>query len=71
MDGHLSLKHSKVEVMLIIGANNKNLNDAEKSEIIKRKLNIYVKKEEKLNFQKLNHQVKLYYWNQEGTVINA
>ena len=45
-----------MELTLIIHANNKNLNDIEGSEIIKRALDIYLKetKKKKLNIQKLN-----------------
>ena len=61
-----------MELMLIIGTNN-NMNDVERSEIIVRTLNIYfkMKKEERLNFQKVNHQVKLQCWNQKRTAMNA
>ena len=38
------MKHSRMELMLIIGANDKNLNDVGRSEIIVRTLDIYLKK---------------------------
>ena len=50
------MKHSRMELMLLIDANNKNLNDVDKSEIVMRTFDIYLKKKKKKNFQKLNHQ---------------
>ena len=46
------MKHSKME--LIIGANNKNLNDIDRNKIIARTLNIYLKKEKRKEKKKKN-----------------
>ena len=51
------MKHSRMELMLIIGANEKNLNDVDRSKIIARTHDIYPpsKKEEKLNHRDIFH----------------
>ena len=45
----LSMKHTRMELMSIIGANNKNLNYVDRSEIIKTTLNIYLKNKKRRN----------------------
>ena len=56
-NGHLSLKHSKMELMLIIGANGKKLNDIVRSEI-----EIYLEKRRKIKISDTEPQNKVVYY---------
>ena len=47
LSGCLSVNHRRMELILIIHANDKNLNDVEISKIIERTLDIYLKETKK------------------------
>lgn len=68
----LSMKHKRMELMLIIGANDQNWNDIEEKSI-NWEHSTFISKQlkKKLNFQKVNLQVKLYCWDQKRAASNV
>ena len=59
-DRHLSMKHRRIELILIIGANDKNWTVKERGEIFKRALDIYIEKRRKTKLEPPRKVVILY-----------